>query len=99
MLICVWTRQKRDSKFEILGNDMNGQAGKGSKRRPTNEKTFGDNYDRIKYRQTIKELLTVVLPCNAQDPTITTEECPVDHKGCCGRCEIVHRARKILETL
>lgn len=74
-------------------------AGKGDKRRPTDEKAFGNNMDLIQHREMIKELLEVVAPCNPQCPEINDmegDECPQDHKNKCGRCDVVHRARKLL---
>lgn len=42
----------------------------------------------------LEGLLEVVLPCNPQDPSLeASEECPVDHTNCCGRCARVHAAR------
>ena len=49
----------------------------------------------------IAELLEIVKDCNPQDPELESHEgddCPVDHPGCCGRCEIVHRARAFLKA-
>ena len=43
----------------------------------------------------INELIEMARPCNPQAPELWEfVECPEDHPFCCGRCELVHRARK-----
>jgi hypothetical protein len=50
------------------------------------------------YRNIIRELLEIAQPCNPQHPALQQgDECPEGHKFACGRCDIVHRARKIMD--
>jgi hypothetical protein len=46
----------------------------------------------------IAEMVEYLLPCNPQAPELQEyDECPEDHEYCCGRCELLHRARKFLK--
>lgn len=48
----------------------------------------------------IIDLMRIAEECNPQSPELQKlAECPVDHPECCGRCEIVHKARAMVVKL